>query len=190
MSSDYRTENFKLGQVHGVVPKESSREAQVRNYLYGVGNLISHKKSTDRLKIRLVGYEVPIWNRGNKRDECIDLIGYDQNYKPWLIELKKAKSKESLDEALAQISRYAEHFEEGIRGHVEREIGERFLWSAFRFSPGLGKMILADRKFFKDNGKTSNSHPDVTIASFAWITNEKTLLSKNANGEIQLKIKC
>src|SRR5208282_1707751 len=47
---------------------------------------------------RIVGYEVPLWKRGNNRDQCMDLLGYDCMYKPWIIELKTGNSTDRLND--------------------------------------------------------------------------------------------
>lgn len=196
MKIEYRKKNFKIAQLHGkhLDSKSPSREASLRNSLYHAGILCIPKSSNEFKKIRLVGYEVPILEaKTGSRVECIDLLGYDQDHMPWIIELKKGKANDSLDSVVAQINRYAKVFEEGVRSPIQDEIRERFLWTDFCFSEGLGKMILAHQEFFKDRKKGDTledlkaTRNDITFASFAGGKKEASIIS-NLSDEIPLKI--
>ena len=105
-----RTEDFKIGYVHGkVFAQKGDSEAQLRNELFLIGMLkveITRKESID---IRLVAYEMPL-QTGQSRGQCIDLLGYDQNKKPWIIEVKKKSSGEKIDRIIKQINVYEKIF--------------------------------------------------------------------------------
>ena len=187
MTDNYRESEFRIGSVHGKTPDQSMREAQLRNYLYGAGTLVIEYSRTKFLKIRIVGYEVPIWKRGKSRDECIDLIGYDKSHTPWIIELKKEKSSEGLEEVIPQINRYVTAFEEGIRAHIQKEVSERFLWPDFSFSGEAKRMILAGRSFFEKQESVALNLTGIEFCSFARCASEETLL-KTPRAEVALKI--
>lgn len=188
MTNDYRTKHFKLGSIHGRSPTDGCREALLRNYIFGAGNLVIVQRGNTRINIRIVGYEIPIWSRGRNRDECIDLLGYDETFRPWIIELKKAASTEKLDEVFTQVDRYFKAFEEGIREAVQTEIQQRFLWPQFSFkAEAAGKVILADRSFFKRQKEDSYGRKDILRCSFARCKDEKTLLGM-PRAEISLRV--
>jgi len=187
MTSDYRTSDFKLGSIHGRSPTDRCREAQLRNHIFGTGNLIIDRGAKRETRIRIVGYEVPIWRRGKSRDECIDLLGYDETFKPWIIELKRAKSSEKLLDVFEQVDRYVKAFDEGIKNEIQDEIRQRFLWQEFCFGSETGKMILADRSFFKNQKTIVVGRIDILLCSFARCTDEESLLSQ-PRSEIRLKI--
>ncbi len=187
MRNQYRKSNFKLGCIHGKVPSSSMKEAQIRNHLYGAGILVIQHSAELETKIRLVGYEVPIWWRGKQRDECIDLLGYDEYYHPWIIELKQAGSTERLQKAVEQVTRYAIAFEEGIKEGIEIEIKKRYLWPQFSFEGSVEKMILADRKYYKKQKITPDKRDDIIFCSFSRCKDEDSLL-KSRTPDIKLKI--
>ena len=177
MTSDYRKSDFKLGSIHGKNPTDKCREAQLRNYLFGAGNLVIVKSADNKIAIRLVGYEIPIWARGKSRDECIDLLGYDDTHRPWVIELKQASSSEKLVEVIDQVNRYAKAFDEGIRDAVQCELRQRFLWPDFQFTAEACKMILAHRSFFSKQKEDHVAGDDILLCSFARYEDESSLLS-------------
>jgi len=187
INPQYRKSDFKIGCVHGRAPTSGSREAQIRNHLYLVGTLTVHHTRLTATQIRIVGYEVPLWQRGHNRDECMDLLGYDATYKPWIIELKQGSSTCKLHEVVSQIDRYAQTFEEGVRSPIEEEIRRTFLWPEFHFSGDVGKMILADRMFFEWQQPLSAPRDDILFCSFARCPSEETLL-KSRPAEIGLKV--
>ncbi len=183
MPNLYRQVDFRLGSVHGKIPHASSIEAQVRNHLYNVGMIILRHKTGRFTKIRLVGYEVPIWNRGKSRDECIDLLGYDEAFRPWIIELKKAASIEKVPKVVSQVNRYAEAFQE-IKTPIQAEIRERFFWPDFTFNGEIGKIILADRAFYNQK-EIPVRNTDINFCYFAR-RNEKSLL-KGFQNKIEVR---
>ena len=184
----YRKSDFKLGCMHGRVPTKKCPEAQIRNRLYFSGILVVHRSKTEETRIRLVGYEVPLLKRTVSRVKCVDLLGYDDTYKPWIIELKIGNSTDQLNRnVVPEIDLYATIFEAGVRVPIQNEICQRFLWPDFRFSDGLGKMILADRKFFEKQQPLSAQRNDILFCSFSRIPNEDALL-KYPRAEIGLKI--
>ena len=108
-----RRSDFKLGCIHGkLVPNVRSEEAWVRNQLYLIGSLV-----VEQANIKLVAYEMPL-SDSQARDSCIDLFGYDQNRKPWIIELKKGNSTEHGENIMGQLTGYDQRFQT-IRPYVE-----------------------------------------------------------------------
>jgi hypothetical protein len=183
----YRESDFKIEQIHGKTPSESSLEAHIRNYIFGARSLAINHTRDNKTNIRVIGYEVPIYARGKKRDECIDLVGYDESYCPWIIELKTGKSSELLDNVVSQVNRYALAFEEGIRKFVQEEFRARLLWPSFSFNGDAHRMILADRSFYADRTNRPENSGDIIFCSFSRCPDEKTLL-KDPRPIIQLKV--
>ncbi|OIP31256.1 MAG: hypothetical protein COZ68_03830 [Deltaproteobacteria bacterium CG_4_8_14_3_um_filter_43_13] len=126
-----------------------------------------------------------------KRNESIDLLGFDENQKPYIIELKKPTANDSIDKIIDQINSYADCFDT-IRDNVQREVRERYLWKAFQFSKGIGKIILSSRSFF--NGKQIKSFKEIGIyvCSFSGLKenfNNINILGKcGSKGVVRLKI--
>ena len=187
MNVNYRTSDFKIEQIHGKIPYRSSPEARIRNYVFGARSLLINHTKDRKTNIRTIGYEVPIYARGKKRDECIDLLGYDQIFHPWIIELKIGKSSESLNDVVSQVDRYARAFEEGIREHVQEEFRERLLWPSFSFNGAVKRMILADRTFYAERTNRPENSDHIIFCSFSRYTDEKTLL-KSPRPVINLRI--
>lgn len=183
-----RTEDFKIGCFHGkLVPEDRSIEATLRNELFLIGMLKMEITRAESKDIRLVAYEMPLETE-QSRGRCIDLLGYDQNKKPWIIELKKKSSPDSIDKIIKQINDYENMFQE-IREYVEDEIRKRNHWNEFKFSEGTGKIILAGREFFKDKSKSLDSYKSLGIycCSFSRIQDEikegKAILLENNKGK-------
>jgi len=176
MNTNYRKSDFKIEQIHGKNPSKYSHEACIRNYIFGARSLLINHTRDNKTNIRIIGYEVPIYARGKKRDECIDLVGYDESFHPWIIELKIGKSSELLDDVVSQVNRYANAFDEGIRGPVQDEVRTRLLWPTFSFEGRVNRMILADRSFFAGRKERPKNSDDIVFCSFSGYINEKTLL--------------
>ncbi len=142
-----RTEDFKIGTFHGKLnPENSCSEAKLRNDLYLIGSLILKINENDIKTIRLIGYEIPL-KSGASRVNCIDLLGYDQNHTPYIIELKKSSSNESLLEIIDQINEYEILFKD-VKSYIEKEFKTKYHWKNFSFSSDLIKIILVHRDFF------------------------------------------
>jgi len=186
MTTNYRKSDFKIEQIHGKNPSESSHEARIRNYIFGARSLLINHTGDNKTNIRIIGYEVPIYSREKKRDECIDLVGYDESFHPWIIELKIGESSERLADVVSQVNRYANDFDEGIRVPVQDEVRARLLWPTFSFEGRANRMILADRSFagHKENLKTSD---DIVLCSFSRYANESSLL-KTPRPIVTLKV--
>ena len=187
-----RTNDFKIGCIHGkLIPEDGSIEATLRNELFLIGMLkveITRKESID---IRLVAYEMPL-QTGQSCGRRIDLLGYDQNKKPWIIELKKKSSTENIKQIIMQINNYEGMFQK-IRGYVEDEVRTKFHWNEFKFSEGTGKIILAGREFFQGHNLESYKSFGIYCCSFSRIQDEikdgkVVLLEKNKQGFKKLKI--
>ena len=180
-----RTKDFKIGCFHGkLVPESGDGEATLRNELFLIGMLRMEITRAESKDIRLVAYEMPL-ETGKSRGRCIDLLGYDQNKKPWIIELKVKRSTESIDKIIRQINDYEAMFQE-IRDNVEEEIRKRNHWKEFKFSEGTGKIILAGREFFKGISLDSCKSLGIYCCSFSRIQDEvkeeKVVLLENNKG--------
>lgn len=187
MNTNYRKLDFKIEQIHGKIPSKSSREACIRNYIFGARSLLINHTKNKKTNIRIIGYEVPIYARGKKRDECIDLVGYDESFHPWIIELKIGKSSELLDDVVSQVNRYASAFDEGIRGPIQDEVRARLLWPIFSFEGAVNRMILADRSFFAGHKEHPENSDDIVFCSFSRYTDEMTLL-ETPRSMVKLKV--
>jgi len=187
-----RKEDFKIGCFHGkLFPEDGSIEAKLRNELFLIGMLKMEITRAESKYIRLVAYEMPL-QTGKTRGQCIDLLGYDQNKVPWIIELKKSESSEDLNQAIKQIYRYEDLFQR-VRNNVEQEIQEKFHWSEFGFSEDTRKIILAHRKYFQDVSPESYKSLGIYCCSFSDIRANKeqdiSLLDKfGSKGFVRLKI--
>lgn len=187
-----RSKDFKIGCFHGkLVPEDGSIEAILRNELFLIGMLKMEITRSQSKNIRLVAYEIPL-QTGQARGRCIDLLGYDQDKVPWIIELKKADSNEKLNQAIEQILDYESLFRE-VRNSLEHEIQEKYHWSEFRFTGNTQKMILAHRKYFKGISPKNYTALGVYCCSFSYIgaNNEQgiSLLEKfGSKGFVRLKI--
>jgi len=187
MNTNYRKSDFKIEQIHGKPPVKSSHEARIRNYIFGARSLIINHPRNNTTSIRTIGYEVPIYARGKKRDECIDLVGYDEFFHPWIIELKIGKSSEMLDDVVSQVNRYMIAFKEGIREPVQEEYRTRLLWPSFSFNGDVHGMILADRSFYADRSNRQENSDGIIFCSFSGYADEKTLL-KFPRSIVKLKV--
>ena len=191
--TNLRESNFKIGCFHGKLnPEKENSEAVLRNHLYLIGMLRLMLTKTNFIDIKILAYEMPLESR-KTRGRCIDLFGYDQNKKPWIIELKKQDSNENVDEIVKQINAYAEMFgNEKVKTGIQNEIRERYHWKDFKFSDGIGKVILAGRDFYE--GKNVKSmKDDIYFCSYSGISDEEkgnkvVLLDKLQNGIINLRV--
>lgn len=194
----YRAEDFKIGQFHGkLVPDRRCTEARIRNELCLIGMLRLEYSRTSSIDIRLISYEMPL-QCNQPRGRCIDLFGYDASRKPWIIELKANDSMEKIEDVIEQINGYASDFE-NLRTAIQNEVQKRFLWNEFKFSDGIGKMILAGREFHEKAGlRGEGSIPrydilGIHICSFSRVRNSTTgkdgsLLNHNKDGIVQLSL--
>lgn len=115
------------------------------------------------------------------------MLGYDQSFCPWIIELKIGRSSESLEDVIFQVDRYVSAFEEGIRKNVQEEFRERLLWPSFSFNGAVNRMILADRTFYAERTSRPDSSNHIMFCSFSRYTNEESLL-KSPRPVVNLRI--
>ncbi|MFC2129986.1 hypothetical protein ACFLSQ_00980 [Bacteroidota bacterium] len=150
MITKVRTKNFKLLTFHGKLkPEKSSKEANLRNALFLIGSFALHLPKEKIVNIRIIGYEVPLDGR-QSRGKCMDLLGYDKDFNPYIIELKIEESKEDIDKIISQINNYAQLFDE-IRDVISLEISKKLFWSEFKFKGETKKILLAPRNFYKNH---------------------------------------
>jgi hypothetical protein len=183
-----RLKDFKIGCFHGKInPEDGSIEAKLRNELYLIGMLKIAVTRSESIDIRLVAYELPL-QTGKLRGRCIDLLGYDQNKVPWIIELKKADSNEKLNQVIEQVLEYADLFR-GVRNSIEHEIQKKYHWNEYRFSENTQKMILAHRSFFQNTWPKNHETLGIYCCSFSHTLAENSLLEKfGSKGFVRLKI--
>jgi len=181
-----RQTGFRIGCFHGkLTAAKQVSEAQLRNELYLIGMLEIELSRKESIQIRLVAYEMPL-HAGKTRGRCIDLFGYDQDFKPWIIELKGQDSNESIPQIADQINDYAEHFEE-IRESVRNEIQRQFHWQDFQFQGQAGKIILASREYWVRQAKEKDWPEGIYYCYFSRIPEvikgDKVVLLKNNKGK-------
>ena len=186
---------FRIGSVHGKLNPGGRSEAKIRNDIFLIGFISVEVLKGINIPVRLVGYEMPTKKNNRSRDECIDLFGYDNNHKPYIIEVKRPTAKDNINDVIEQICRYEKQFI-NIYKDVESEIKIKYNWKNFRFSDGVGKIILSGRSFYMNKRKegTLGSYRELGIymCSFARISNDKDsykLLDKfGSKGILRLKI--
>jgi hypothetical protein len=145
-----RHEGFRIGRIHGkLLSERGDDEAALRNAIFLQGNLQIEVSRERSIAIHLIGYEIPLEKR--HRGKSIDLLGYDEQHNPVIVELKQGSSTESLEKVVKQINGYEELFL-GIRSKIENELRSAYLWKDFMFGSTVKKVILASREFYaKDN---------------------------------------
>jgi hypothetical protein len=186
-----REKDFKIGSFHGKLsPEDLSSEAKLRNDLYLIGMLWINIARTKNVKIRLIGYEIPLGRKGDR----LDLLGYDEDHNPYLIELKKDSTNEDLNQVIEQIRRYERQFSDLKRG-IRDEFREKFHWPEFEFTDEVKKMILAHREFYKGKSRKDYKSTDIYICSFARLKdicgadgNVIILDKRGSKGYVNLKI--
>lgn len=163
-----REKNFKIGTFHGTLkPVDGSKEAKLRNALYLIGNLNLKITNTKCIKIRLIGYEIPIEYRGKR----IDLFGYDNQAdkkNPWIIELKAHDSTEKITDVVQQITEYGKQLPLYLN-KIEKEFYEKF-FIKLELTANIKKMILAPREYYINQDKTNYPEMhDIYLCSIAKI---------------------
>lgn len=188
---DKRESNFKIGTFHGTLnPEKGSKEAKLRNALYLIGNLYLPITKENGAKIRIIGYEIPIESRGKR----IDIIGYDEDLNPWIIELKADNSPEKIGQIINQVNGYSDILPSLLEG-IKTEFFDKF-FVKLNLTENIQKMILAPREFFSKQEKESfPSLNEMYLCSIAKISEvfdsegNLTLDSKlNQFDELNLKI--
>ena len=192
IKQELRTSDFKIGCFHGKLnPVKLESEAQLRNEVYLTGNLKIVVSKNESIYIRLLAYELPL-EKEKPRGRCIDLLGYDAKWKPYIIELKDGDSTMTIEDTIKEVMGYAKDFE-SIRKHIENEVKEKFFYPDFNFSNGVGKVILAPRSFYKDKKiPVYDDQFNVYICSFGGLQYEghtPPILEKcGSKGYVSLKV--
>lgn len=191
-----RKENFKLGCFHGKLnPENLKSEAKLRNDLYLIGSLKLNISRDNVKDIRLIGYEIPLkLKSGSSRVNCIDLLGYDKNHIPYIIELKIDSSTEPLDKIIRQVNEYEEMFN-NVKPYIEKEFTSKFHWCCFSFVSEPVKIILVHRDYYENKSLNKSQIDNRTyICSFSRVKDISkngsiTLLEQcGSNGYVNLKI--
>lgn len=140
--TELRRRDFRLGTWHGKEPVADDREYAIQRalYLYGINLVLTRKKS---IYLRPFAYEMPLYR--SSRSDSIDVVAYDAEHKVYLIEVKRAKNTERLEDAVKQVNRYAEAFQK-IKADVEAEFEKQFHFRIVFKS--IIKVIVAPRDFY------------------------------------------
>jgi hypothetical protein len=132
-----------------------------------LGNLHIQLTKKNGVNIRLIGYEIPIENKGKR----IDLIGYDEDKNPWIIELKCDDSKEEVIKVVEQLAGYKKI----LKSHINmicKEFNEKFFID-LELTNNIQLMILAPREFYATPSNSDKSiypdYEDVKVCSIAKI---------------------
>lgn len=192
LNMNFRKENFKLGEFHGKLnPSKSDCEAKLRNDIFLIGQigLVFSLKTTTR--VRIIAKEMPLQEKIN-RGNCIDLFGIDNDWTPYIIELKLAENTEKLSEAIKQVNKYCDLFGQA-KDFIETEIKEKLFYKDFKFSSVPKKIILSEKEYFGDlKSYTKSNNPDNLLMCSFYKTaqikdsNGIALLSKKSNSGIVL----
>jgi|GEM_PF-535511 len=184
---ELRENDYKLLRMHGkITPRYDHYEAKLRNDLFMVGSLhiVTGKGIFER--IRLVGYELPLYHN---RDECIDLLGYDENHNLYVIELK-INNKMPPEEISDQLSRYTESIKD-LTSLLAEEIKNELFLKEFSFSEKVFKLALVPSDYHGPEGYNKTQwQDDVVVCSIRWNTNLSNLVENRGNeGYVTLDIK-
>jgi len=164
----WRKEDFRIGTVHSDLNvNKRSKEIKIRNDLFLIGMLRLFYSRNNYHYIRLVAYEMPL-KAVQSRDKCIDLLGYDRDKTPWIIELKSSDYSQKLEDVIRQINGYEKDFKK-VRPFVEKEIRDKYLWPDFKFSDEIGKIILVHRTYYEKNPIKEYRDCNIKFCSFAYI---------------------
>lgn len=188
-----REKDYKIGRVHGrVTTKTKKGENEIRNQVFLIGQVMIEVERDVALPIRIIAYEFPL---GGGRDNCIDLLGYDEKHNPWIFELKKENTRDSIKKMIEQVNCYAEKFADIIPS-VAKEISKVYFLNNFSLTKNIRKVILIPREYYNNRDLTLPNHNQgIFFCSFARIKSlydddgQVNLLSKTIkSGWIRLRI--
>jgi hypothetical protein len=179
MARQLRKRDFKLGCIHGKVhPKDGQSEHAIQRKLFVSPGIEINWTKSNKERIRLFGYEVPLL-AGTARGNCVDLLGYNDDKDLYLIELKKKDSKEKLDKVNKQVSEYHLMIEKVV-AYLEKEFQETFFFD-IKFQ-SIKKLVLAPREYFKN--QNSNKDPSLIYAHFR----DKDITARKSLGYVQVHL--
>jgi hypothetical protein len=142
--------NFRLLEFHGTLcPQDPCGEDQINRQTYACGELQLRLPNGRMINVRLIGYETPLFfQEGDHWNwNPADLLGYDQDWHPWIIELKRANTNDTLEEAKHQIVRYGTLFRP-LANEMQTEVRNKLHWGEFCFSGDPCLMVLAPQGYF------------------------------------------
>lgn len=172
-----REKDFRLLTVHGKLnPAKEDSEAKLRNDLYMIGSLTLNFSAVKKVNVRLIGYEVPLI-AGISRGNCVDLLGYDNDHNPYIIELKVESSKEKLNEIVKQINDYSDKFMY-VRDGIEEELQRKLHLPDFKIGTIVKKVILIPRNYYKHNPIDDYLESEILFCSISGLRNTSDILSK------------
>lgn len=187
-----RKSDFKIGTLHGKInATNSNSEYQIQRKFYIKGNNLLLTSKELNVEIRLLGYEIPLFT-DTKRGKSIDLLGYDNKFVPYIIELKTAKTRETISDILNQVNDYASLLTNCLP-YMEDEIKKKFFWDNFSFSSkDAGKIILIQEEYYENKRKelqeNSFTKTGVYICSFKEKDTKNNDNPSNDKGIMNVKI--
>lgn len=175
-----RQNNFRLLTIHGKLnPQKDESEARLRNDLYLVGSLTLDYGGKGKINIRLVGYEVPL-TTGQSRGYCMDLLGYDKEFNPYIIELKTSITSDTIDKVIRQIDLY-EKMLTPILPCIESELSGLLMIPSFKLSSVIHKIILIPREFYENKNMKQYKGITTKLCSISRLRSADALLMKRTS---------
>ncbi len=154
--------DYKLFRMHGrVAPQFGHYEAKLRNDLFMVGALQIKTGKKEHQRVRLIGYEVPLETENSV--EYIDLLGYDNKYNLYIVELKTNNESNPVDVS-TQLKGYRENVQK-IIDSLEREVRDLLFLQDFYFSRKIIKLALVPHDFKITPNSESKWDHDVLVCS-------------------------
>ena len=159
-----RTGNFKMGRLHGVTKSsKGTDEREIENQLFHARNIRIEVARGKHEKIRLIGYEVPL-DKSPSGSNRIDLLGYGENHRPYIIEIKREDSSDSIESVERQLTLYKRKFQ-ASREYIENEIKHELFWPEFVFLGEPNLILLAPAKYYLKHIEPCHS-PDIRLCTF------------------------
>lgn len=160
-SSDVRTCNFKLlDDNHGKNPKNQTHEKAMTRHMYWNKKPMVLSHSGGEVPITLIGYEIPLGPRINKKS-TMDLLGIDQDHNAYIIEVKMAgNSDKPYPDASDQLNRYAVMFKASLP-YIEDELNTHDGYRNVKFNKII-RMLLAPIDYY-NNHSTCLTHIEPEI---------------------------
>ena len=182
-----REEKYSLLNINRKDQPTGGSDARIRNDLYMIGAIKLNFSNTKSTEVRLIGYEIPLVG-DQRRGNCIDLIGYDAEYNPYIIELKRAESEEKLTKVISQINEYAQKITP-LLGQIEGELQDKLFLKSFNLKRKIQKIILAPREYYEKNPAFDRIGSDILFCSFSGIRNTNNLVEKRVGlGYVEIMI--
>lgn len=182
-----RKKEFRLLTMHGVVRPRAGSKARLRNDLYLVGSLTLDYGSKGKINIRLVGYEVPL-TTSQSGCYCIDLLGYDKNFNPYIIELKTSVTKDTIDKAIKQIDQY-DSLITPILPCIESELVKLLMIPGFKFTSNIQKIVLIPSECYQNKQVKQYKGIDTKLCSISRLRNlDALIINRSRKNDVVLRV--